>query len=230
MCSQGNSYADIVKRPYIRDRQNQEGNRKGDQFKVSCVKVESNPLDLAWLWGSLTSELKSQYLAVNVQVELRKAGLDDYDARSIVYAGTGSSEDSSKASFPSLALLSKVLKSVGDDLAAGKLPNTTLPRESNTEVQNPLLAINDSADVVREEPFRNDGLESRKIEWHWKFRDDRDRMDGGAMSIIEGAEVDNSRLDMDSNDADSGDSKTLWATIEKALGFPTDAQLQLDTR
>ncbi|GAB4846393.1 hypothetical protein Ancab_025398 [Ancistrocladus abbreviatus] len=81
---------------------------------------------------------------------------------SIVYAGTGSSEESSEASFPYLALLSVVPESigddsVGDDLVAGKLLVAILPWESNTEVQNPLLAINDLADVVREEPIRNDG-------------------------------------------------------------------------
>ncbi|GAB4846646.1 hypothetical protein Ancab_025652, partial [Ancistrocladus abbreviatus] len=258
--------------------------------------------------GSLTGELKSQYLVVNVQAKLRMAGLDDYDvlpvggrlmlirppkevnvanmesglvgklarwfdsvrawsksdigrgrivwircidattkaqtrrdvvrfavltlvlhhislavrltvdedefpifiaeegmgicekAGSIVYAGTGSLEDSFKACFPSLASLSMVSELVGDDLAVGKLPTVASPPESNTEVQNPLLVINDSMDDVREEPLCNDGLESGKSEWHWRFRDDRDKMDGGGASIIKGAKVDNSRLDMDPSD------------------------------
>ncbi|GAB4842746.1 hypothetical protein Ancab_012721 [Ancistrocladus abbreviatus] len=151
-------------------------------------------------------------------------------AGSCVATGIGSSEDSSEAFFASLASLSMVPKSVGDDLATGKLTAAALHWESNTEVQNTLLVINDSANVIQEEPVCIDGSASGKFKWHQKFRDDKERMDGGEGPIIEGAEVDNLRLDLDPNCADFGDPKSLWATTEKVLGLPVVAQLQLDNR
>ncbi|GAB4842747.1 hypothetical protein Ancab_012722 [Ancistrocladus abbreviatus] len=325
--SLGVSYANIVKRPHIYDRQNQEGNRRGDQVNISYIKVESDLLDLAWLWGSFIGELKPHHLEVNILAKLRRAGLNDYDvwlevnlvneesglggklarwfdsvqawpksdigmgkivwlrflglplhawsdkvfkklverwghlvaidaatkaqtrldvarfavltpvlhhisltAGSCVATGIGSSEDSSEAFFASLASLSMVPKSVGDDLATGKLTTAALHWESNTEVQNTLLVINDSANVIQEEPVCIDGSASGKFKWHQKFRDDKERMDGGEGPIIEGAEVDNLRLDLDPNCADFGDPESLWATTEKVLGLPVVAQLQLDNR
>ncbi|GAB4842726.1 hypothetical protein Ancab_012701 [Ancistrocladus abbreviatus] len=123
---------------------------------------------------------------------------------SCVATGIGSSEDSSEAFFPSLASLSMVPKSVGDDLATGKL--------------------------TAEEPVCIDGSASGKFKWHQKFRDDKERMDGGEGPIIKGAEVDNFILDLDPNCADFGDPESLWATTEKVLGLPVVAQLQLDNR
>ncbi|GAB4827896.1 hypothetical protein Ancab_034780 [Ancistrocladus abbreviatus] len=76
--------------------------------------------------------------------------------------GTGSSEDSSEASFPSIASLSVVPESVEDDLGARKFTATALHREPNSEAQKSMLVINDSADVVKEELPRIDGQESGK--------------------------------------------------------------------
>ncbi|GAB4850420.1 hypothetical protein Ancab_029724, partial [Ancistrocladus abbreviatus] len=300
MCSPGISYTDIVKRPHIHDRQNQEGNRRGDQFnaelrmaalddydvrpmggrlmlirapgEVNLANMESGLVgklarwfDTVHVWSKLDSggelvvikaatKARTQldvarfavltpvlhYISLTVRLAVDEDKFPIFITEegraicekvgSIVYASMGSSEDSSEALFSLLALLSMVPESVGDDFAAGKLSAIALPQEYNTKLQNPLLAINDLADVIREEPLRNDGFESGKTEWRWKFRDDKDRMDGGETSIIEGVEVENSRLDMDPNNADLGDPETLWAATEKALGLPADSQLQLDNR
>ncbi|GAB4832703.1 hypothetical protein Ancab_006720 [Ancistrocladus abbreviatus] len=93
--------------------------------------------------------------------------------RIIAFACKRISDKSSEASFPSLASLSVVSESIGEDIATIKLPTAVFPWESNTKVQNPILAINDLVDFVQEEPIRNDGLKSGKIEFHWKFREDR---------------------------------------------------------
>ncbi|GAB4827095.1 hypothetical protein Ancab_033978 [Ancistrocladus abbreviatus] len=137
-----------------------------------------------------------------------------YDAN-----GSGSSEDSSKAFFPSLASLSVVSESVGDDLATRKLTDAALHWKLDFEVQKTLLVINDSADVIWEDPVCIDGSASGKFKWCWKFRDDRERMDGGEAPIFVGTEVDNLSLDMDPNCADLGDPKSLWAATENLLGL-----------
>ncbi|GAB4852809.1 hypothetical protein Ancab_017012 [Ancistrocladus abbreviatus] len=317
-----------------RDRQKQERNRSGDQLKVNCLKIETDQLELAWLRGSFTGELKSPYLAGlsildNIEsgqirklarwldsiqpwtkshvrlgriVWIRFLGLPlhvwservfkklaeqwgelaainvDTKERTWLYvarfailtpilshislivrlmvdkdefpifiaeegmatiekpiiiasACKGISDESSKASLPpSLASLSVVLEFVGENIAAEKLPIIVFPWESNTEVQNPILVINDSMDSIREEPIHNDGLESGKIEFCWKFREDRGRKDDGGTSMSKGTEVGKSRLDMDFHSTDLGDPKTHWVATEKVMGYSLEAQLRLDIR
>ncbi|GAB4859860.1 hypothetical protein Ancab_011341 [Ancistrocladus abbreviatus] len=132
---------------------------------------------------------------------------------------TGRSEDSSEASFPSIASLGVVPKLVGDDLDAGKFTAAASHWEPKSKAQKSLLVINDSADVVQEEPPRIDGQGSGKLSWHSKLRDDRERMDDGEVPRFEGVRVDILRLKMGSNCADSGDPKHLWAVTEDDVGF-----------
>ncbi|GAB4837280.1 hypothetical protein Ancab_002180 [Ancistrocladus abbreviatus] len=80
----GTTYAaDIVKRPLIHGRQEQERALRGNQMKGNCLKVRSDQTDLSWLQGSFTDVLKSSCPAVNIQEELWKAGLLDYSVRSL---------------------------------------------------------------------------------------------------------------------------------------------------
>ncbi|GAB4852091.1 hypothetical protein Ancab_016281, partial [Ancistrocladus abbreviatus] len=117
---------------------------------------------------------------------------------------------------------------VGDDLDARKFTAAASHWEPNSEAQNSLLIINDSADVVREELLSVDGHESGKHSWRQIFRDDREKMDCGELPRFEGAGVDFLRLETGSNFANLGDPKYLWATTEdeKAFSVPAHSQLQ----
>ncbi|GAB4827902.1 hypothetical protein Ancab_034786 [Ancistrocladus abbreviatus] len=80
--------------------------------------------------------------------------------------GTGSSEDSSEASFPSIASLSVVPESVEDDLGARKFTATALHREPNSEAQKSMLV-----DVLRLEMGSN-CADSRDPKHLWAATED----------------------------------------------------------
>ncbi|GAB4844007.1 hypothetical protein Ancab_013971 [Ancistrocladus abbreviatus] len=131
--------------------------------------------------------------------------------------GTGSSKDSSEASVLSLAPVSMVPELVGNDLDAEKFTTSASHQEHNSEARKSLLVINDSVEVVREEPPRMDG-------------DDRVKIDSGEVPRFEGAVVDFCRLETGSNYANSGEPKLLWATNEDEEAFSIQAHSRLQNR